>query len=572
MKVSTFFLALMLKTIRGFSFRRWRWTPSRDVHCLKAVEYEQFKLQNIMIGDLRDGVRGVEAVESIDPGKAVVTVPADYALEVTNNRPPTPFPLFVSQSLWEKSLWYQRLAFKLIFEYKIEPNPDKAAWFKQLPRSFSTPLHWAEEDIDILQYPALQAKIRQQRVEWHAFYATLHQDTKVGKDISYDDFVWAMENAISRTFSGVYEGSNAKERSALMFFTGFLTFVWPIVGLGTYEQSISGGIVVAVSIVVRDLIFSKAGTFKRYVMCPVIDMFNHNSQSISDVSYNYFFNTFELRTQEYRAGDQVFISYGKQSNDRLLQYYGFVEANNPNDMYDFGVNIVELLAKFGDDLQEKMNVPFPAYPAPSDRLQRLILLLRNTQVEDTRISGEKSYAEVGKSVSVASDLTVRCFRNKPVASLVEEQRLKSASTPSPSERFDDITVRSLRIMFCSEEEWMQIFGSKAPDDLSFDMVKSALSSTTEELVKQALRSLIQLELDSKPTTIEEDADLLTTMPKNGGIRNERSYGKGFGAGKVSSLGDDSLTADPSGRFSDSYYSAVLFRMEKKKLLRDALSG
>ena len=32
-------------------------------------------------------------------------------------------------------------------------------------------------------------------------------------------------------------------------------------------------------------------------------------------------------------GEQVFITYGQQSNDKLLQYYGFVEAKNPSDVF-----------------------------------------------------------------------------------------------------------------------------------------------------------------------------------------------------------------------------------------------
>ena len=32
-------------------------------------------------------------------------------------------------------------------------------------------------------------------------------------------------------------------------------------------------------------------------------------------------------------GEQVFISYGKQSNDSLLQYYGFVEPSIAHDTY-----------------------------------------------------------------------------------------------------------------------------------------------------------------------------------------------------------------------------------------------
>ena len=32
-------------------------------------------------------------------------------------------------------------------------------------------------------------------------------------------------------------------------------------------------------------------------------------------------------------GQQVFISYGKQGNDSLMQFYGFLERENPLDAY-----------------------------------------------------------------------------------------------------------------------------------------------------------------------------------------------------------------------------------------------
>ena len=43
-------------------------------------------------------------------------------------------------------------------------------------------------------------------------------------------------------------------------------------------------------------------------------------------------------------GEQVFITYGLQSNDKLLQYYGFVEGKNPADVYV----IPDLLAALRD--------------------------------------------------------------------------------------------------------------------------------------------------------------------------------------------------------------------------------
>ena len=43
----------------------------------------------------------------------------------------------------------------------------------------------------------------------------------------------------------------------------------------------------------------------------------------SDVAYEYFQDSFALSTTTaYSRGEQVFISYGAQANDSLLQYYG----------------------------------------------------------------------------------------------------------------------------------------------------------------------------------------------------------------------------------------------------------
>lgn len=37
--------------------------------------------------------------------------------------------------------------------------------------------------------------------------------------------------------------------------------------------------------------------------------------------------------QQTHANAQAYITYGRQGNDRLLQFYGFVEADNPADTY-----------------------------------------------------------------------------------------------------------------------------------------------------------------------------------------------------------------------------------------------
>jgi hypothetical protein len=52
------------------------------------------------------------------------------------------------------------------------------------------------------------------------------------------------------------------------------------------------------------------------------------------VSYDYPRDAFLVAAAAgYAPEAQVFISYGAQSNDSLLQMYGFVEPDNPHDVY-----------------------------------------------------------------------------------------------------------------------------------------------------------------------------------------------------------------------------------------------
>ena len=146
-------------------------------------------------------------------------------------------------------------------------------------------------------------------------------------------------------------------------------------GLGTYEQSLSGAIAVGLSILIRDFFFAKSANLKRYVVAPVIDMFNHNSNSNAEASFNYFSGSFELRTDSYGKGDQVYINYGKQSNDRLFQYYGFIEENNPYDSYDFGATPLELILKYSDKIAETIEIPNSPTPGSVDFNTLIILLL-----------------------------------------------------------------------------------------------------------------------------------------------------------------------------------------------------
>lgn len=54
----------------------------------------------------------------------------------------------------------------------------------------------------------------------------------------------------------------------------------------------------------------------------------------SEVAFEYFGDKFSVEANDaVKAGAQLYITYGRQGNDRLLQFYGFSEADNPNDTY-----------------------------------------------------------------------------------------------------------------------------------------------------------------------------------------------------------------------------------------------
>lgn len=84
------------------------------------------------------------------------------------------------------------------------------------------------------------------------------------------------------------------------------------------EQALNGAIAVLLFNLLYDVFLSQR--LKWYAMCPVIDSINHDSASNNTVSYEYFRDTFVVAASSgVQQGQQVFITYGSQSNDSLLQ-------------------------------------------------------------------------------------------------------------------------------------------------------------------------------------------------------------------------------------------------------------
>jgi hypothetical protein len=606
-------LLLCVQSFRHFSHLNGG-AKSRTNPCFASWLEDGAKVNGVEVASFGTGLRGIKANkkigaavgEDISSSECIVSIPASQAIEVTNTRPPVPFPKFVTQSLWEESLWDQRLAFKLLYEAKVlKGKSEKHSWIKQLPSSYSTPFYWSETLLDEqLQYPSLSNRVYRQRKDWNALFQKWQSSAQSSdcseffdNNIKYEDFVWALQTINSRAFNGAFEGSTADQRQQLLLFTGALTLIFPLAGFSTWEQSLTAAVAVGFSIVIRDVLSSSSissANLKRYVICPYIDMFNHNSKCQSDVSYNYFSNQFEVRTQNYQEGEQVYITYGKQSNDRLLQFYGFVDTQNPHDNYDFNMNIIELLIERADEMVTVGATAIPssdALPA-EERLSSIARALQNTEVTDAAYLGNRRV-----TTTRANKVPVRLFRNPPNSlfskDLDEEGNVEIANNNNKNNknnnkkgsmgfdddasgisfsasidtvqginsRFDDVTVRTLRALYASESEWNSLVDN-GNNLRNLEKLGQTLSADTEAAIASALRAFAAMELRNKKTTLEADVKLLQTL--QGGS----STTGGFSS--TSKEKADSRTGiTPSGVFEDATICAVAFRVEKKSLLSDA---
>jgi hypothetical protein len=273
----------------------------------------------------------------------------------------------------------------------------------------------------------------------------------------------------------------------------------------------------------------------------------------------------------------VFISYGKQSNDRLLQYYGFVDSENPYDLYDFGVGFLDLIIKYADEIGEEVAVP--TTPSPRDRLQAVAAALSATEVEDS-VAGAKKKT----SKATGDEYNTRYFRTARSALTAKEGKETSVARSNMGplrvlDHFDDITVRAMRALYSNPEEWSSLTRASGGQLQTLETLGQPLSSETENKVATALRAIAKLELASKATSLDDDVKLFeemrqskTSSPSDTGAKAKT---KGFGAtneaaeGKAVDGGRDDAPVDPSGRFGDADFAVVSFRIEKKRLLKEA---
>ena len=406
---------------------------------------------------------------------------------------------------YRNSPWWAALSVQLNYYDKVNPTNEGAdgvsmkPWMESLPRIYDTPIHWPESSLEELQYrPMMEAVALQKRI-WREQYDTLSSaSADFASKISYDDFVWGCETARSRAFSGAYSGS-AFNPIPYATVTA-LVAVYVGLGIGSVEQAANGAALVVCGSILKDFVLPKLLKVQKYVICPLIDMANHvGVGAVGNVAFEYFADGFSLAALDpgLTQGSEMFIQYGPRNNDQLLQYYGFVEENNAHDVY-----ILPPIREWDiGSLEEACGRRVG--PGRLEKLDRAGLLGKASNLDSTPTDAEVANDIGGVVLTRASGI-------------------------------DPAVIQALRALISSDGEW---------DDAGEAIGNFAeqVSPENERAARTAVRKAMEIELESKATTIEEDENLLNVFQS-----------------KSADIDADEILS-------------VQFRLEKKKLLQGAIN-
>lgn len=469
------------------------------------------RIGGVAIEAMGESGLGLVASQTVPAGSVVVSVPSTVALSVEIPGGPddsSVMDLCTDRRAFRDLPWYAQFS---LYLYKLDnvkntkgaKDINVQAWLDSLPRSFDTPIHWSKSSMDALQYKHMTASVDRQEVAWKGLFDKTKACTNV-PSLNWADFLWGCECSRSRAFSGAYTGTAFNP--AVYIFTLVLVTAYVALNLGTLEQAANGAGLVFCASILRDFVLPKLFKSKKYVICPVIDMCNHRSMGTSaQVAFEFFADAYSLAADvEVQQGGEMYISYGTRSNDQLLQYFGFVEPDNPHDVYV----MPPLRAWDIAALEQVCGGPFA--PGRLGKLDRAGLLGRDTPADvDGSDDGESS---VGGVVSAGN----------PLGGVVLTQAVG----------IDQAIIQALRALVSTDEEW------EAAGEAVGNFAEE-VNPDNERKARLAARTAIEMELAAKPTTLDEDLELLKRMGSAKSVDLEETI-------------------------------ALQFRIEKKKLLRAAM--
>lgn len=185
--------------------------------------------------------RGLLATAPIQKRSTLITVPSKSALQVTTAADETIPSIFsIPRSEWRRIPWYARLAL-LIINAQRDKNHPLHAWINRLPfTSVDVPHQWTDEEIARFQNERLRSLILEQRQAYSECYRRVSGLLPHDQSISKDEFISVINCVRSRAFSGPLETAPFRERLRLLIFIATNTFLWPLLNVLSWENSLNG--------------------------------------------------------------------------------------------------------------------------------------------------------------------------------------------------------------------------------------------------------------------------------------------------------------------------------------------
>jgi len=237
------------------------------------------------------------------------------------------------ESLWSNVKGLNRLSIKLCTEYLMGENSYYYSYISSLPEpeSLDTPIHWSEDKLASFPYLAICTDVELRRQRWNNLYDEVRN---INSDITKKRFIWAMEMVRSRAFNGVGDlvhKTNVVSYTAVS--AGLLVAATAWCQLYPYSSEI--GMVIATLAALVPVPLLLESNKPSCVLLPVIDSCNHKSSDYqASLNFVPIKGCFTVQcTSPISSGSEVTISYGKRNNDDLFLSYGFVERDNPFDLY-----------------------------------------------------------------------------------------------------------------------------------------------------------------------------------------------------------------------------------------------
>ncbi|CAM9312234.1 unnamed protein product [Choristocarpus tenellus] len=260
---------------------------------------------------------------AVEPWQTLISVPLSHALveDACQSEKPAMPPKPLSEEVWQSCPWWVRLAVRLLIERGDNSRLAPYVGILPPPASMGTLLHWSPEQMDRLHYPYLLDQVSKQRQLFKRMRERLltdatrpnsgADDTPAGRVLvtalhDPEAFFWALECVQSRAFQLPPKGVGPHFPSGDEYGDG--AGMAPAVEPPSPEEA-------------------------RMALLPLIDSMNHYSRVPTHMHWQGDGSVAVSVGSHFDPGDHTFLSYGSISNDDLLQYYGFVERDNPADSY-----------------------------------------------------------------------------------------------------------------------------------------------------------------------------------------------------------------------------------------------